>query len=417
MARSTVSHYKSRQDDPQGVGHDLHVDAVLTGRVHEHGNELDVETELVNVGTGAQLWGERYTRSAKDASLLQAAITRDIASELRPQLSGSEQERLAKVGTKDAEAYQLYLKGRYYWNKRTEDGFNKAKDYFNQAIGIDPNYALAYAGLADDYLLLGENGFVLPADAYGEAKAAALKAIEIDDTVAEAHTSLADVKAVYDWDWAGAEREFKRAIELNPNYGTAHQWYAEDILMRLGRHEEAIAEIRRAEAVDPLSLIINATECEVLAVAGDYENAIKQGHKTLELDPNFPDGHFELGRAYEFKGMYHEAIEELQKAASLSEPDSKASVGHAYAKMGDNAAASAVLGELEGLATEKHRESFGEALIYTALGDKDQAFRHLQEAYDQRNYWITTIKTDRRFDPLRSDPRYADLLRRMGLPQ
>jgi len=230
---------------------------------------------------------------------------------------------------------------------------------------------------------------------------------------------LADVKAVYDWDWSGVEKEFRRAVELNPNYGTAHQWYAEDVLMRLGRFEEAIAEIKRAEAVDPLSLIINAVGCEVLAFAGDYDNAIRQGHKALELDPNFSDEHFELGRAYEFKGMYNEAIKEFQKAVSLAphEPDLEASVGHAYSKMGDKAAASAVLHELEGLAKEKRGTPFGEALIYTALGDRDRAFRHLREACDERGYWITTIKTDRRFDDLRPDPRYADLLRRMGLPQ
>ena len=222
---------------------------------------------------------------------------------------------------------------------------------------------------------------------------------------------------MYDWDWAGAEREFKRAIELNPNYGTAHQWYAEDVLMRLGRYEEAIAEIKRAEVVDPLSLIINAVECEVLAFAGDYDNAIKQGHKALELDPNFATGYFELGRSYEYKGMYNEAIRDFQKAASLSsEPDFEGSAGYAYAKLGHRAAARAVLSKLESLTKEK-RDSFSEALIYTALGDTNRAFKRLQEACEEHNYWITTVKTDPRFNDLRSDSRYADLLPRMGLPQ
>ena len=417
MARTTVFHYKGRDIDPQKVGRDLNVRAVLTGTVVQSGSTLNVETELVDVSNGTEIWGEKYDRRLSDAYIIEEQITEDISEKLKVRLSADEKQRLIKPATQSTEAHVLYLKGRYYWNKRTEDGFNKAREYFNQAISVDPKYALAYAGLADDYLIQGEDGFASPAEAFSKAKAAALKAIESDDKIAEAHTSLADVKAVYDWDWSGSEKEFRRAIELNQNYGTAHQWYAEDVLMRLGRFEEAVAEIKRAKAVDPLSLIINSVECEVLAFAGDYDNAIKQGHKTIELDPNFPDGHFELGRAYEYKGMYNEAIKEFQEAEPLRPVGEPELVGHAYAKMGDRAAALAALRGLEELEKVQGGTSFGQALIYTALGDRDRAFRHLLQAYEQHNYWITTIKTDPRFDDLRSDPRFADLLRRMGLPQ
>jgi serine/threonine protein kinase/tetratricopeptide (TPR) repeat protein len=418
IARSTVFHYKGRDIDPQKVGHDLNVRAVLTGTLVRRGEALTVETELVDVTNGAEMWGEKYNRGFSDISTLEEQIAEDISEKLRLRLSGNQKQHLIKPTTQSAEAYQSYLKGRYYWNRRTEEGFNKAKDYFQEAIRLDPSYGLAYTGLADDYLLLGESEFLLPSEALHKAKAAALKALEIDETIGEAHTSLADVKAVYDWDWAGATQEFKRAIELNPNYGTAHQWYAEDVLLRLGRFQDAIAEVKRAEAVDPLSLIINATESWVLVFTGDYDNAIKQGQRTLDLDPNFPTAHANVGFAYEFKGAYKEAIREFQKASSLSaEPGLKASVGHAYAKMGDRAAALAVLGELERLAAEKRGTPFGEALIYTALGDRERAFQKLQQACDQRSYWIPLIKIDRRFDDLRSDPRYPDLLRRMGLLQ
>jgi serine/threonine protein kinase/tetratricopeptide (TPR) repeat protein len=417
MARTTVFYYKGRGIDPQKVGRDLNVQAVLTGTVVQRGSTLNVETELVDVSNGTEMWGEKYDRRLSDAYIIEEQITEDISEKLKIRLSRDEKQRLIKPATQSPEAYEFYLKGRYYWNKRTEDGLNKARDYFNQAISVDPKYALAYAGLADDYLIQGEDGFALPVDAFSRAKAAALKAIEGDDKLAEAHTSLADVKAVYDWDWSGAEKEFRRAIELNPNYGTAHQWYAEDVLMRLGRFEEAVAEIKRAKAVDPLSLIINSVECEVLAFAGDYDNAIKQGHKTIELDPNFPDGHFELGRAYEYKGMYNEAIREFQKAEPLRPAGEPELVGHAYAKMGDRAATFAALGGLEELEKVQGGTSFGQALIYTALGDRDHAFGHLQQAYEQHNYWITTIKTDPRFDDLRPDPRFAVLLHRMGLPE
>jgi eukaryotic-like serine/threonine-protein kinase len=417
MARTTVFYYKGRDINPQMVGRDLNVRAVLIGTVVQRGSILNVETELVDVSSGMEMWGEKYDRRLSDAYIIEEQIAEDISEKLKIRLSRDEKQRLIKPTTESTEAYELYLKGRYYWNKRTEDGLNKARDYFNQAISVDPKYALAYAGLADDYLIQGEDGFALPADAFSKAKAAALKAIEGDDKLAEAHTSLADVKAAYDWDWSGAEKEFRRAIELNPNYGTAHQWYAEDVLMRLGRFEEAVAEIKRAKAVDPLSLIINSVECEVLAFAGDYDNAIKQGHKTIELDPNFPDGHFELGRAYEYKGMYNEAIREFQKAEPLRPAGEPELVGHAYAKMGDRASALAALGGLEELEKVQGGTSFGQALIYTALLDRDRAFSHLQQAYEQHNYWITTIKTDPRFDDLRSDRRFADLLYRMGLPE
>jgi eukaryotic-like serine/threonine-protein kinase len=312
MARSTVSHYKSRQDDPQGVGRDLHVDAVLTGHVAEHGNELNVETELVDVATGAQLWGERYTRSAKDVSLLQIAITQDIARELRPQLR-NEPESLAKVGTKDAEAYQLYLKGRYHASKSTAEGLKKGIEYFQQAIDKDPGDALAYAGLADCYIDLGGSMAYLPQnETFPKAKAAATKALEIDDTLAEAHTAFGSIKGVYEWDWTGAEREFKRAIALNPSSARAHNRYAQ-YLMFMGRFDEGLTENGRAQDIDPLSPTVAGDLGYDYMGAHRYDDSINQCKKAIDLDPNAMWLHAMLAWAYARKGMHSQAIAEYEK--------------------------------------------------------------------------------------------------------
>ena len=350
---------------------------------------------------------------------MQEDISREISEKLRLRLTGEEKSRLTERHVVNPEAYQLYLKGRYYWNKRTEEGFNKAIEHFNQAIEKDPNYTLAHAGLADSYILLGAFGLLPPKEAYAKAREAATKALEVDDTLGEAHNALAAVKSSYDWDRPGAEREYKRAIELNPGYATAHQWYGELLSDALGRHEEGLAEINHAQQLDPLSLIINAVHGRILLGAGRDDLAIEQLQKTLEMDPNFALAHYYLGWAYVRKGAFTEAIAELQRATTLSPgiSDYKAGLGYAYARAGKSAEARKVLYELKEQSKQRYVSWSDFAGIYAGLGEKDQAFAFLQKAYEQRDYGLLYMKVAPFLDPLLSDPRFTDLLRRVGLPQ
>ena len=316
LARTTVFSYKNRAVDPIKVGRELGVRAVLTGRVVEREGSLIIQADLLDVKDGSQLWGEQYHRKFSDVLAVQEEIAKQISERLRLKLTGEEQKRLTRHHTENAEAYQLYLKGRYYWNKRTAESLNKGVEYFQQAIDKDPNYALAYAGLTDSYSLLGSStGGLSPKETFSKAKAAAVKALEIDDTLAEAHAALALVHLRYDWDWSATEREIKRAIALNPNYATTYHWYA-DYLVVMGRLDEAIAQIKRAQELDPLSLIINTVVGLRLYHARQYDQAIEQCQKTLEMDPNFAQAHFALGEAYEQKAKYEEAIAALQKATT-----------------------------------------------------------------------------------------------------
>ncbi len=324
MAHSTVSHYKSRQDDPQGVGHDLRVDAVLTGRVVEHGSELDVESELVDVGTGAQLWGERYTRNANDASLLQAAITRDVASRLRPQLSGSERESVAKVGTKDAEAYRLYLKGRHYYEKSwTPEDLKAAAEFFDKAVGQDSGYAAAYAGLADVYAIQGYMGYVSDPKLLDKARSAARRALVLDSQIPESHTALANLDFNYFWSFPEADAEIQRALTLDPNSAYAHEvscW----IKVSAGKTQEGLAECRRAVELDPLSVLNNMILAWEYDFARDYKHAIEQANKTLEIDPKDADALSVLGNAYEQMGNYTQAMEQWVKIQRLQSHEARA---------------------------------------------------------------------------------------------
>ena len=312
------------------------------------------------------------------------------------------------------EAYEAYLKGRYFWNKRTADGLKKAIDYFNQAIEKDPNYAQAYTGLADSYALLGdwEYGILAPKEAFPRAKAAATKALELDNTLGEAHTSLAFSLDLFDWDWASAEREFRRAIELNPGYATAHHWYAWH-LSEMGRNREAIAEMRKAQNLDPLSLIISADVAEILLVAHSYDQAIEQSRKTIDMDPNFAVAHYELGQALVQKHMYKEAIAELQKAIELSGGSTTctSNLAFAYAASGRRKEAVKILSDLKNRSKQNASEI---ALMYVGLDEKDQAMTWLEKAYEQR--FNPSILLRPAFDPLRSDPRFQNLVRRIGLP-
>ena len=410
MARSTVSHYKSRQDDPQGVGHDLHVDAVLTGRVVEHGNELNVETELVNVTTGAQLWGERYTRSANDASLLQAAISRDVASQLRPQISGAEQAILAKVGTKDAEAYQLYLKGRYRFEKYAPEDFKAAAGFFEQAVSRDPNYAAAYAGLADVYVNQAYNS-LSGRETYDKARSMARRALELDPQNSEAHISLATVDMFFFRNFPEAEAEIQKGLALDPSSPYAHQ-VASWLNMEMGRIQEAVTEGRKAVELDPLSSFYNSMLGYTYYYQRDYNHAIEQQNKTLEIDPNHAGAIWCIAQAYEQMGNYKQAVEQSAKFEQLRGNDSRAKN---FREIFEKSGHAGILREYAKI-SEAAGDHYGAATSYAMLGEKDAAFAALEQAAAAGNH-IDTLKLDPALDNIRSDPRYADLLRRIGLPQ
>jgi len=416
---SLVFRYKGQQIDPIKVGKDLGVSTVLSGRITQRGDNLTISAELVDVRYNKLLWGEQYDRKTSELLATQREIAREIVDTLK--LKVSVQERgLAKHYTESNEAYQLYLKGRFYYNKRSQEGLQKSLEYFQQAIGKDPAFALAYSGLADTYDLLGAadaGGTVSPNEALPKAKAAALKAIEIDASLAEPHVSLAHVKYYYDRDWPGAEREFKRAIELNPNYPQAHHWYA-IYLAWAGRTNEGLAEIKRAQELDPLSLPINMTVGWLLCDANRTDEGIDQLRKTVEMDPAFIVAHNRLALCYERKGMYSDAIAEFEKMSSLgARTVALAELGQAYAAAGKRNEAQKVLAELQEISKPRYVSPSVFALIYAALGDKDQAFAWLEKSIDEHDLITARLKVDQRFDNLRSDPRFAELVKRVGLPQ
>jgi serine/threonine protein kinase/Tfp pilus assembly protein PilF len=382
MARTTVFHYKGKEVDPQKVGQDLKIRAAVTGRVQQRGDTLVIQAELVDVDKGSQLWGGQYNRKLADVFAVQEEISKEISEKLRLKLTGEDQKRLTKLDPENIEAYQLYLKGRYYWNKRTVDGFHSGITYFQQAIEKDPNYALAYAGLADCYNHLGVYGHVPPRETYPRRKAAATKALELDEKLAEPHASLAVDKLLYDWDWSGARREFERALELNPNYAIAHDWYAQ-YYFAMGRLDDGAREIKRALELDPLSLIINVELGRVLLYQGQYDRAIEQERKTLEMDPNFGPAHVFLGRAYLQKARYADAITEAQKA-----PSGLGEVGgpfrpspvliRAYLKSGNTGKAQKVVQGLKDLSKTRYFSAFDMALAYIGLDNKERALEWLQ---------------------------------------
>jgi serine/threonine protein kinase/tetratricopeptide (TPR) repeat protein len=413
VPRSLTFRYKSREIDPQRVGVELNARAVLTGRVMQRGDTLLVGTELMDVAKLSQLWGAQYNRKMADIFVLQEEIAREITEKLRLQLTGEERKRLTKRATGNKEAYQPYLKGRYWLEKRSPEGFSKAIEYFQQAIAKDSTYALAYSGLADCYTWLPTFAFVPPIEAYPRAKEAALKALEIDDTLAEAHTSLALVKVYQEWDWSGGEREFQRAIALNPDYAMAHLSYGW-ALANTGRVEESIAELKRALELDPLSLTNNWLLGAVFLFARQYDLAIEQCRKTVELDPNFSLPHTFLGAVYVQKSMYKEGVAELEKAVAISPSSlSLAFLGHGYAAAGRRLEAEKVFDQLNETSKEKYVPAIHRALICVGLLEKDKAFDWLEKAYEE--HFIVVIKVHPAYDPLRSDPRFADLLRRMNL--
>ena len=419
IARSTAFSFKGKDTSPQEAGRELGVHAVLTGRVTQRGETLVVRAELLDVEHGTQLWGDRYDRPKTDMLEIEDALSRAIAEALRVQLTGEEEEaRLEGRSTRNAEAYEAYLRGRYYWNKRTIESLNRSLEYFEEAIEKDPNFALAYAGLADSYNLAPVYGGFAATKGHIKAKDAAQRALELDDTLAEAHTSLAWARLWQDWDWEGAERGFQRAIELNPNYATAHHWYA-IYLNRMGRVEQAVAEAELARALDPLSLIINADLGNALIVAGRYEEAIGQLRKVLDMNANFTSAHVYLGWTYVQIGNNDEAIAAFDRAIALEGqiPRYVGNRAHALAVTGRTDDARTALEDLKGLAKRADFSPYFVALVYTGLEDKDEAFIWLERAYEAHSRWMVRLHTEHRFDPLRSDPRFQSLLRRMNFPE
>jgi serine/threonine-protein kinase len=415
VARSTAFRYKGKEVDPQAVGRDLNVRAVLMGRVRQAGDSLNVQVDLVDATTGAQLWGQEYDRKFSDVVAVKQDIAREVTQKLRLRLSGAEQQQLARRDTANPEAYQLYLKGRYYWNKRTAEGLKRAIEQFQQATDKDPNYALAYVGLADCYLVLEQYAGTPTSETLPKARAAVLRALQIDDSLAEAHASLAQAYK-QSWQFEEAGKEFKRAIELNPNYPTAHHWYSQ-YLVTMGRLDEAVTEIKRAQHLDPLSPVINAAAASTYRQKGDLDAAMEQCKGISELDPTFRFAHACLGGVHQKQGRYGEAIGEFRKAVEASGRASEnlSALGHCYAISGRRSEAMATLKELEGKYAKRESAAFNLAAVYAGLGEKDQAFAWLEKDFQSRSgtlFQITFLPT---FDTLRSDPRYADLLRRMGL--
>ncbi|MGB7063270.1 MAG: protein kinase [Candidatus Zixiibacteriota bacterium] len=415
VARTSAFAFKSKHEDIREIGRKLNVETLLEGSVRKAGSRLRITAQLVNVTDGYHLWSERYDREMEDVFAIQDEISLAIVNKLK--LLVGEKAKLVRRHTDDLEAYNLYLKGRWFWNRRTEAGLKKAIEYLKQAIGKDPSYVLPYTGLADCYNILGWYGYLPPKKAFPRAKAAAEKSLEMDDTLAEAHTSLATVREFYDWDWLAAEREYKRAIERNPSYAPAHHRYAE-YLSYMGRHEESIAEVKRATELDPLSLIINAVVGEVYYFARQYDQAIEASQRVIEMDPSFVVAHFLLAFPYAQKAMYDEAIAEAQKAMDLAGgriPLFVAQLGTIYSYSGKRDEAEKVLDQLHELSKQRYVSPFYIALIYVGIGQKDQAFEWLEKAYDEHDHALETLKVDPMLDSVRSDPRFTELLKRMGL--
>jgi TolB-like protein/Tfp pilus assembly protein PilF len=413
MARSTVFRYKGRKIDPLEAGREMGVRAVLVGRVIQSGDHLMISVELVDVADGSQIWGEQYNRRISDILTAQEEISREVSERLRLKLTIEERMRLAKRYTENMEAYHLYLKGRYFWSKYNREETIKSIDYYQQAIAVDPAYALAYAGIAESYYALS-SVYLPPREAMPKARAAVMKALEIDETVAEAHFTLGIIRSFFDWDWAGAERAFKRSIHFNPGNAKAHQRYGHFLNM-MGRFYDAMAEIKLAHEMDPLSLPINVSIASTFYLMGLYEQAIEQNKSTLELDPNFRLTHFILGQVYMAQGRLSEAVEEFQKGNLLEENTvGLGYLGRLYAMMGKRGEALRILDRLNELSTQDYISPYRRALIYADLGEMDTAFEWLEKAYLDRSEEMAWLNIVPSLDGLRADPRFTDLLRRIG---
>ena len=409
---SSVRGFSGLEQDPVAAGREMGVESVLDGQIQRWGDRIRVTARLISAGDGRQLWAEQFDEKFTDVFTVQDLISEKVVSALALRLTGDEQKLLTKHHTENAEAYQLYINGRYYWEQRTEEGLKRAIEYFEEAIEKDRNYALAYAGLADSYALLGVFHWP-PKEAFPKAKKAAENALRIDDRLAAAHTALGHIKVQYEYDWAGAEREYQRAIELNPNYANAHLFYAIYLAM-MGRFDEGLAEIRRAQELEPISLFIHANVGAILNAARRYDEAINQAKSVLEMNPNLDHARFMLGVAYLHKGMYEQAIAELHK---LTTPPYSYSgeLGQAYALSGRRSEALKEIDRLQEMSKQRYVAAYSVALVYAGLGDKDKALEWLEKAYEDRSTRLVSIKINPRLDDLRSEPRFTALIRRMGL--
>jgi TolB-like protein/Tfp pilus assembly protein PilF len=415
---TSTQRFKSSPDDIPAIAVQLGVANILEGSVQRTADAVRVNVQLIRGATDTHLWADTFDRKLTDIFAVESEIAKTIAETLQAKLSGSEQNAIAARPTESTEAYQLYLKGRFFWNKRTGQNLNKAADYFNQAIAADQRYALAYVGLADAYVLMPLYGAGAPRDCYPKAKAAAKKALELDDASAEAHTSLAQVHCYYDLDYPQAIREFQRAIELNPNYATAHQWYGSSGLAALGQFDDAVAEVKSAIALDPLSLVINTDLGNTYYRARRYDQAVDQMRKTLEMDPAFYYAHWNLGSALAAKGALKPAIEEYEKARALNDdPSMLGLLANAYAKSGNKAEALKIRDQLELVSKQRYVSGYSFALADLGLGNKEEALHWLEKAYgDRAGDALRFIKVEPLLDPLRGDPRFEALVAKIFPP-
>ena len=418
ISRTSAMQYKGLRKSLPQIARELNVDAVIEGSVLRSGERVRIAAQLIHATSDQHLWAESYERDFRDILSLQGEIARQVANEVRIILTPEERARLGSVRQVNPEAHELYLKARYYWNKRTEESVKKALSYFHRAIDNDPTYALGYAGLADSYNILGYYNALPPIEAYRKGKAAALKALELDNSLAAPHAALGVVKRDFEWDWSGAEEEFQRAIELNPGYVEAYHWRG-TLLSMLGRHAEALREKNKALAIDPLSVVIRTDLARMFYFSRDYDQSLEQYRSALDMDPNFGSAHVWLSHVYEQKGLFEQAISELKTGMRLSSGSTfaLAKLGHGYAMAGRCDEAHAVLNQLNALSSQRYVSPYDIAMVHVGLHENDEAFAWLQRAFEQRSLWLGYLKVEPQLDALRPDKRFHDLLRRVGLAQ
>ncbi len=416
-SRTSTQHYKSMPENLAEIAKQLGVAHILEGSVQKSGDAVRVNVQLIKADNDSQVWAETFDRKLTDIFSVESDVAKAIADQLRAHITRQEEQVIAAKPTKNIEAYDAYLRGRYFWNKRTSDGIKHAIEHFQQSIERDPDFALGHAGLADSYIALTFYNFAAPHETMPKAKESAIKALALDNTLAEGHASLAHILMNYDWNWPGAEKEFKRTIELKPDYATGHQWYAIHYLTATGRFEEAVQEMKRALELEPASLVMNTFMGATLYYAGRYDEAIDQCRRTIEMDPNFTVAHWHLGLAYEQKQVLDAATEEFKKAISLSggSPLMKAALGRAYAKSQKKHEANDMLNELNELSKQQYVSAYEVATIYVALGNNEQAFQLLEQAYGEHSFHLVYLNVSPQFKPVRSDRRFQDLVQRIGL--
>ena len=416
ISRTSAMHYKRTRKKLPEIGRELNVDAVVEGSVFRSGSNVRITAQLVYAASDRHLWASQYERNLTDILLLQAEVASAIANEVQVRLTPQERGRLASARLVNPEAYQAYLRGRLHWNKRTEDGMKKGLELFRQALDKDPSYALSHAGIAECYNMMGYWGVSAPHHVSPQAKAASSKALEIDENLAEGHAARGWAQFSYDWDWGSAEKELQRAIQLNPGYATAHQWYSH-LLIYQGRHAEALTEVQRTLELDPLSLVMNSNCAFIYLWAHQYGQAIERVHRTLDLDPYFAPPYLCLGCALQKKGLHAQGLEALCQAVRLSanSPRYLAGLGHGYAVAGKADRARAMLSELEKLSKERYVSAYDFAILYAGLGEYESVFGWLEKAYEEHSTWLALVNVDPRFAPFHSDPRFRQLLTRLDL--